>query len=934
MRTLKNSRRRLAGSVCTSVVAAAALLMSAGTAHAHYPRVELNELTHTADAVLIGTVSAKTPWTGENGTTVFTDITLTDVEVLVSSDRAHLDGGDVVITMAGGDDGVRAMTVCCSPNLEVGQRYILFTLHDGQRYANPILGGTQGVYRVVGDQRGGELYPVTALGQGVVEISDGHVHTTDKVLQIVDGIATIDTPDDRMVPAPVPGEPGRESAHSRVTEDTVPVMTLEQFKDAIRDIARGPAPADPVLRGVGRFGGQPEFNPGEKLPVHEPGGRPLRNGLTPAEPPYFVADTPLSPEDRLEWERSLNELTEVGPAAVGPVQAANDALRASLCYCGYFDLYLTMEQVPTSWWSYNENNDSMYEYNQIMDIYRYVADDGSFGNNSENEFCGWLSQSTLNSVYGFNWGSSLALTITWYPSGCPCCELSQADIMFNSAYTWTENFDAALGNSSLINYKPVVFHELGHSWGAQRGSCTEDYSYSQLSVMHAYYNNIVENGFGMHAWDAWALRDLYDADTSILARQDMGVESYYTSGGSLTNSFTNTSTYYPGDTITLNNLTVENMSSSSTSDVRIRLYLSTNNIISTGDYQMGSYWSWSSFGSAGWWSGDLTTSIPSSIPPGEYYVGMIVTRGGASYLGDDYGSNNATYFRNKITVIPLPPPNNSCSNSILVGEGTFAFDTTGATTDGYTHSSCQFDGQTYNDIWYRFTPACDGRLTVSTCDQASYDTDLVLYRYTGLCPPLSSQVLACNDDAAGCTGYTSELSATVNRGDVYMIRVGGYASDDEGPGFLTVDLTPIVPNDNCVAALPIYNGDTAFDTTCATTDGLAHSSCQFDGQTYNDIWYTYTAPCTGTVTISTCGQAEYDTDLVLYTTGGACPPGNAQMVACNDDASGCSNYSSKIVAGVVAGRTYRLRVGGYNAGSAGEGVVTIDCAPVCGDANG
>ena len=39
---------------------------------------------------------------------------------------------------------------------------------------------------------------------------------------------------------------------------------------------------------------------------------------------------------------------------------------------------------------------------------------------------------------------------------------------------------------------------------------------------------------------------------------------------------------------------------------------------------------------------------------------------------------------------------------------------------------------------------------------------------------------------------------------------------------------------------------------------------EFDGQTYEDVWYLYDATCNGTLSVSTCGTADYDTDLVLY----------------------------------------------------------------------
>ncbi len=68
-----------------------------------------------------------------------------------------------------------------------------------------------------------------------------------------------------------------------------------------------------------------------------------------------------------------------------------------------------------------------------------------------------------------------------------------------------------------------------------------------------------------------------------------------------------------------------------------------------------------------------------------------------------------------------------------------------------------------------------------------------------------------------CAGLVFGLSALV-----------GFARADNGP-------PPI--NNECAARISIEDGVTAFSTLNATTDGLPHLSCQFDGQTYADIWY-------------------------------------------------------------------------------------------------
>ncbi len=151
-----------------------------------------------------------------------------------------------------------------------------------------------------------------------------------------------------------------------------------------------------------------------------------------------------------------------------------------------------------------------------------------------------------------------------------------------------------------------------------------------------------------------------------------------------------------------------------------------------------------------------------------------------------------------------------------------------------------------------------------------------------------------------------------------------------------------VSNDDCENRIPIFEGDTDYDTTGATTDGMQHHShdggpvCQFDGQTYHDIWYNYEATCAGNLTVSTCDQAEYDTDLVVY--DGCfpdipCPPGEEHFLECNDDFPGCAGFTSQVTVRVVPGNCYKIRVGGWNDGDMGTGTVTLTliCLDGCGD---
>ena len=134
------------------------------------------------------------------------------------------------------------------------------------------------------------------------------------------------------------------------------------------------------------------------------------------------------------------------------------------------------------------------------------------------------------------------------------------------------------------------------------------------------------------------------------------------------------------------------------------------------------------------------------------------------------------------------------------------------------------------------------------------------------------------------------------------------------------------PNDDCANAIPLLDGLHSFLTIGATTDGQPHIECEFDGQTYEDVWYRYTSVCTGTLTVSTCGSASYDTDLVLYE-GTDCEA--LVLVACEDDSGVCPNFTSKIEAPVTAGTEYTIRVGGFGPGATGAGTLVVSCAPAC-----
>lgn len=165
-----------------------------------------------------------------------------------------------------------------------------------------------------------------------------------------------------------------------------------------------------------------------------------------------------------------------------------------------------------------------------------------------------------------------------------------------------------------------------------------------------------------------------------------------------------------------------------------------------------------------------------------------------------------------------PPANDLCADSIEIGLGTTAYTTLGAETDGPAHGAdgCQFDGQTYNDVWFDFIAPTSGVLTVSTCNDAEYDTDLVVYAG---CDCETMVFAGCSDD--GC-GLYSLLSIDVAEGECYKIRLGGWNQADQGNGRVTLSMAdPECGNAVCEPGENAENcpGDCPGTTSCGAGAG-------------------------------------------------------------------------------------------------------------------
>jgi hypothetical protein len=93
----------------------------------------------------------------------------------------------------------------------------------------------------------------------------------------------------------------------------------------------------------------------------------------------------------------------------------------------------------------------------------------------------------------------------------------------------------------------------------------------------------------------------------------------------------------------------------------------------------------------------------------------------------------------------------------------------------------------------------------------------------------------------------------------------------------------------------------------------------------HSVWFTFQAPASGSVEISTCGLADFDTQLALYQTNNCLNVNGYAFLAANDDGDGCSGYTSELsMTGLTPGQTYYVLVDGYEDQTGNLGIKITD----------
>jgi hypothetical protein len=258
--------------------------------------------------------------------------------------------------------------------------------------------------------------------------------------------------------------------------------------------------------------------------------------------------------------------------------------------------------------------------------------------------------------------------------------------------------------------------------------------------------------------------------------------------------------------------------------------------------------------------------IFNGLQPGQYWYPILTEPG-------SQGPYNLTVSG---VECPPPPPNDNCvdvnpadyplieGNPIVI-----TGDNTGATND------CSV--LTWAQVWIAFSTTECMNVTLNDCGTAPAQTTLGIWLFTDC--PCGGYINANSYNWSDCGdgNWTVHYNA-LPAGNYYYPF---YSAGATGPYTCTVTgvvCPPPPENDNCDT--PIAIGDVTnlpFSTMSATYDG--GGTCQ----TAPNLWYVYTASCSGTALASLCGSG-YDTKMAVYD-GGTCNPLPAQ-IGCNDDFCG------------------------------------------------
>jgi hypothetical protein len=281
-------------------------------------------------------------------------------------------------------------------------------------------------------------------------------------------------------------------------------------------------------------------------------------------------------------------------------------------------------------------------------------------------------------------------------------------------------------------------------------------------------------------------------------------------------------------------------------------------------------------------------------------------------------------------------------------------------------------------IWFKWVQGSGTSAGISTCTSNSpaLDSILQIFEPNDLTSPLtecnSLSVIGCNDDAANCSSTQRNSRVCMRNltpGKTYYVLLSSKIEARRGQYIVSISTSCSGPNndpilnDYCRNATPITDptpadplvvqyvtgrfclgGSNAGQPCTSNTNCPGGGTCPTAGATYdcpaescspaarNDVWFNYTATCSGDAEFSTCGGANPDTSIAVYEGCTTCPTtsNTSSSLCCNADnnQAGCVQ-PGRCIAPVVQGQCYKVRVSDNGLPMSGNLTITCSGFPDC-----
>lgn len=264
------------------------------------------------------------------------------------------------------------------------------------------------------------------------------------------------------------------------------------------------------------------------------------------------------------------------------------------------------------------------------------------------------------------------------------------------------------------------------------------------------------------------------------------------------------------------------------------------------------------------------------------------------------------------------PPNDLFENAYALPGSIFAVGaiSTGATKQTAAGEPNHASNAGGASIWYRWTAPGDGPATFTT-DGSAFDTLLAVYTGTAI---NALNLVQSNDNASAGVTWSSVTFNAVE-GTTYLIAVDGF-NGAHGVVALSGDGPSGVANDDFADAKVLTGGSFADAGTSVDATKEPGEPAHVGNSGGRSVWWTWTPPATGPVTIRTSGSS-FDTLLAVYT-GNAV--GALAQVAANDDFG--AGLTSQVTFTATQGTPYRIAIDGYNGASGTIALEGLGTAPV------